>query len=207
MSRFSSSGEKRLCGKRVGLGRTGGHRRGRDRTKGPMIRRTYLPEIYESPCFARRNRGSRQPCIAIRRCGQRDTFGTFEYLEKLKRKAPFLIECGNFAIEDCRGRLPTISRLQGVDGNRTSFYCVDQTHIFSVFESQCPVPIVFDFVEPVAFRQLLNRSRLHRFNERETSSSVLFHSPSPFRLFLMRGQSFKSPNWKKKAANCRTDLR
>jgi hypothetical protein len=31
-------------------------------------------------------------------------------------------------------------------------------------------------------------------------------SPVPFRLFLMRGRSFKSPNWKKKAANCRADL-
>src|SRR5262249_53109390 len=32
------------------------------------------------------------------------------------------------------------------------------------------------------------------------------HGKKPFRLFLMRGQSFKSPNWKKKAGNCRGEL-
>jgi hypothetical protein len=38
---------------------------------------------------------------------------------------------------------------------------------------------------------------------RSTSQNI---SPAPFRLFLMRGQSFKSPNREKKAANCRAEL-
>jgi hypothetical protein len=65
-------------------------------------------------------------------------------LEKLERGATFLIERSNFAVEDeVFGR----QQLQGI-------------------ENQRPIAIVFDFVEPIAFRQLLDRKCLHRFNER-----------------------------------------
>jgi hypothetical protein len=51
--------------------------------------------------------------------------------------------------------------------NRTPFYCVrPSAHFFPSLKAKCPVPIVFDFEEPIALWQLLNRERLHGFNER-----------------------------------------
>jgi hypothetical protein len=44
-----------------------------------------------------------------------------------------------------------------------------------VFESQRPVAIVFDFVEPIAFWQLLDWKSIHRFNEREAALNAYFH--------------------------------
>jgi len=43
----------------------------------------------------------------------------------------------------------------------------DQAYIFAVLESQSPIAIVFDFVEPIALGQLLDQECLHRFNERK----------------------------------------
>jgi hypothetical protein len=52
---------------------------------------------------------------------------------------------------------------------------VDQAHFFAVLERQGPIAVVFDFVEPIAFWQLIDRECLHRFNEREASYSGFFH--------------------------------
>jgi hypothetical protein len=54
---------------------------------------------------------------------QRDITRAFEYLEKLERRATFLIQRSNFAVEDEGIRAVTTSGHREVAGNRTSFYC------------------------------------------------------------------------------------
>jgi hypothetical protein len=79
-------------------------------------------------------------------------------LQELERRAAFLIERSNFAVED---EVFGWQQLQGTDQLRVIERLIvarDQPHIFSVFESQGPVPIVFDFVEPIALRQFFDQS-------------------------------------------------
>jgi len=73
-------------------------------------------------------------------------------LEQLERRASFLVELSDFAIKN-----GTFDRQlsQGVNKLwiiKRLFIARDQAHIFAVLERQCPVAVMLDFVEPIAFR-------------------------------------------------------
>src|SRR5262245_16213434 len=52
----------------------------------------------------------------------------------------------------------------------------DQANIFAILESQGPVAVEFDFVEPIALGELLDRERFHRFNKRKAHLGAYFSS-------------------------------
>ena len=88
----------------------------------------------------------------------------------------FVIERRQFRLQDHAFGWQLLDRIEQLWIIERLFIARNQAHIFAVLEGQRPVSIEFDFVEPVALWQLLDRKRLHRFNERETSSSAFCHS-------------------------------
>ena len=72
-----------------------------------------------------------------------------------------LIKCRDFAVEDrafSRQELQGIEQLRVIEG---LLITRDQADVFAVFEGQGAVAIEFDFVQPIALRQLLDREGFH----------------------------------------------
>jgi hypothetical protein len=61
----------------------------------------------------------------------------------------------------------------------------EEPHFFASFEGECPVPIEFEFVEPIADREILDSERFHWFNEVVRRRSALLHELCGSRITLI----------------------